>query len=424
MKTFALALLLALSLVARAQPVSHLEDEYNIESCTQASPPSWCAGADIGAWVNHASAAGATSILIPDASYSWTTPISITLAATQKLTIHCPSRNATLNYTGPAPDAFYWTSGGSPIAGLRIENCTFNGAGASPGANGLHSYYAQNLLLSNAVFTSFPALNFYGQGLIDSLVLMTDFLNAGAWNYKLEPDTTHSFASNANRVIGGSMQYGKAGNWWDAGISSAWGSNTGNGLIAVTLEEQTNVPQFVVEGTWNDYIRESYIEYGGGFTTSIANLYLGWVGNYSGSGVGSSATYTAKNFNFENNFLTTPKAGSGFTTASLFAANSWQLRVDSLTDVGAPAFGIVFYSGGANTAPTSSAMNIGWQKALYQNPPPSGYLMQTNGQPIVAGEYGLTSNGIMFGGGFSGTKTAGSCVLTINGGLITGVTGC
>ncbi len=369
---------------------------FNAADCGLANPPSWCSGSDIGAWINAAVAAGAQTIFIPDGTYGWSTSVKITQSGSQRLTIECSSRSATLNYTGSG-DAVYWTSTGSPLTQLNLENCTLNGSEAQPGANGIHAYYAQNMRMTNVILEGFPADNFLGQGLIGATLLGDDILQAGQWNLKLEPDTAHSFASNANRIISGSLQYGGSGNFWDAGISSGYGSDTQNGLIGAVMEMSANVPQFVIEGTWDDYIENSYIEYIN-FPTSTGNLYSGWVGNYAGSGVGSGSTYTATSFVFRGNYLITPRAASSFTTASLFVANSSNLTVQSITDEGAPTYGISFYSSGSNSAPFSSQLHVGWQAALYKNPPATGWLIQNPGQAVAPGQYQWTSTGPIFGG--------------------------
>jgi hypothetical protein len=363
-------------------------DDHYPSSCGTSIRPSWCAGNDMGAWINsYLAAFGPVGrIVIPQGTYAYSTPITILQAANQSLTIECTSRAAVLKYTGSG-QAISLTGIGAPSSEVQVNNCTLNGDNAESGTNGIVAHLFQNLHLTNVEVQDFPGVNVLLNGVIGGLFIGTDLVGGGTYNYEIQPDTDDGgFGSNRNLMYGGSLQYGGTANFWDAGVSAIYGGDTGNILNGVTFECLTLGAQFIVEGTWNDGIENSYLEY---FQHSVpGNLYQGWVGNYAGSGVGSNTTQTAVNFVFMNNTLVTPRAGVGSVTASLYVVNSDGLLAENITDVGAPTYGLYFYQSGTNTEPRTSGLSIGWQVGQYANPPAAAQLEQSPGQPIGVGEFG------------------------------------
>jgi hypothetical protein len=352
------------------------------------------ASTDIGNAINtYITANGADqAFYVPAGTYNYATGISITQSGSQHVNVRCASRSSLLHYTGSG-DAFYTTSGGSPTAQVAIQNCAFSGT--SSAANGIHAFFDQNLRLTNVQVSGFSNGNgVFGQGLIDSVMTGNDILS-NKNNLYFVPDTGDSFGANGNRVYGGSLQYASQYNYWDEGNLSVYGGDTGNILDGVTFEQSTNTPQFVVEGTWNDAIKNSYIEYIN-FPTSTANLFAGIVGNQSGSGYGSGTTTTAEQFQFINNYMITPTPGATFNTASLLAYNSSGLSVQGLTDEGAPNYCVSFYSSGSNVRSSSNALNCEWQTAAYQNPPNDGYLWVQQGQTISTDGWSQYTTGLNY----------------------------
>jgi hypothetical protein len=344
-------------------------------------------GSDIGAQINGFGPIGA--LWIPEGTYNFSTPISITQAAGNNLHITCASRNSILNFTGSG-DAIFVNGGQSPTAQFDIENCQLTGTGSA--THGIHLFDTQNSRLTNLSISGFSAgAGVYGEGSLLGMFVGDDLIDNqyGEW---LAPDTTNSFASTRNSTIGGSMQYNTGFNFWDEGNSSAYGGDTSNTLDGVTMEESANVPQFLVEGTWNDAITNSYLEYIS-FTTSTADLFNGIVGNITGSGYGSNTTYTAANFTFENNYLITPAKGIGFTTASLLAENTAQLLVENVTDEGAATYGIDFNAFGTNSSSVVGPNQMQWITAEFLNPPADGNLWAAGGTPTLSGWNG-TANGL------------------------------
>jgi hypothetical protein len=368
------------------------DDRYP-SSCGTSIRPSWCAGNDMGAWINsYVAAFGPVGrIVVPQGTYSFSTPITISQGAGQSMTIECTSRAAILKYTGSG-QAISLTGVGDPSSEIQINNCTISGDSAESGTNGIVAHLLQNLHLTNVRVQNFQGVNVLLNGVIGGLFIGTDLVGAGTYNYEIQPDTEGGgFGSNRNLMYGGSLQYAGTANFWDSGVSGIYGGDTGDILNGVTFECLTNGPQFIIEGTWNDAIENSYLEY---FQHSVAaNLYQGWVGNYAGSGVGSNTMQTARNFVFTNNTLVTPRAGVGAITASLYVVNSDGLLAENITDVGAPTYGLYFYPSGSNAQPRTSGLIIGWQVGQYLNPPAAAQLEQTQGQPVATGEfsYGTSS---------------------------------
>jgi hypothetical protein len=363
-------------------------DDHYPSSCGASSHPAWCAGNDMGAWINsYVAAFGPVGrIVIPQGTYTFSTPINISQTTNQSLTIECTSRAAVLKYTGSG-QAISLTGIGDPSSEVQVNNCTLSGDNAESGTNGIVAHLFQNLHLTNVRVQNFQGVNVLLHGVIGGLFIGTDLVGAGTYNYEIQPDTDGGgFGSNRNLMYGGSLQYAGTANFWDSGVSGIYGGDTGDILNGVTFECLTNGAQFIIEGTWNDAIENSYLEY---FQHSVAaNLYQGWVGNYAGSGVGSNTTQTARNFVFMNNTLVTPKAGAGSVTASLYVVNSDGLLAENITDVGAPTYGLYFYQSGNNSEPRTSGLIIGWQVGQYANPPAAAQLEQTQGQPVAVGEFG------------------------------------
>ncbi len=362
-------------------------------------------GADIGAKINSFGPNG--TLFIPDGTYNFSTPISITLQGGDYLHIICSSRATILNYTGTGDAIYQTTPAGNGNTQLEIDNCTLIGTSAA--TNGIHFFYAQNPLLINNSISGFPGSPLLGQGVIDGVYIKNDF--SGGTPVHLEPDTTHNFASNANHFYGGSMTYGTTTNFWDEGNSSSYGGDTGNTLDGVTMEMNVNLPQFIVEGTWNDAIQNGYLEYIS-FSTSTANLYNGVVGNYAGSGYGSNLTYNAANFKFSDNYLITPKAGATFTTASLLMETTSGVNVQNLTDVGAPTYAVVFNASSANGGATVGPSGVGWQNAAYQNPPSDASLWTYGGQPTSTSGWSGSANGRLYNAITAQTINATTSVTT------------
>jgi hypothetical protein len=362
-------------------------DDHYPSSCGTSGRPAWCNGNDMGAWINsYVAAFGPVGrIVIPQGTYAFSTPITITQGANQSLTVECTSRAAILKYTGSG-QAISLNGIGDPSSEVQINNCTLSGDNAQSGTNGIVAHLFQNFHLTNDRIQNFQGVNVLLHGVIGALFVGTDLVGAGTYNYEIQPDTDGGgFGSNRNLMYGGSLQYAGTANFWDSGISAIYGGDTGNILNGVTFECLTLGAQFIIEGTWNDAIENSYLEY---FQHSVpGNLYQGWVGNYAGSGVGSSTTQTARNFVFMNNTLVTPRAAAGALTASLYVVNSDGLLAENITDVGAPTYGVYFYQAGTNTEPRTAGLLIGWQVGQYANPPVVAQLEQSQGQPVAAGEF-------------------------------------
>jgi hypothetical protein len=116
----------------------NLNGIYNAASCSYTSPPSWCAGTDIGAWINAAITAGASTVFIPQGSYSYTT--SILMPRWVKL-VGSGANLTSLNYTaatGWAVVVADSTGGSLAAAHGAIEDLTINGTGWANQTGGIY----------------------------------------------------------------------------------------------------------------------------------------------------------------------------------------------------------------------------------------------------------------------------------------------
>ncbi len=359
---------------------------YNAASCGYSSPPSWCTGSDIGAWVNAAITAGASTVFIPSGSYTFSTPISITVTnANSNLQLMCANKGVTLNYTGSSEALLIDDAGGLTGMNMGIENCRFNGSGAQASTDGIELITTSAISLSHVSVTSFPGDGIYMQGALESSLFDVRVGSSGAYNLHLAPDTTTGISTNAMHMFGGSLYYGGLANFWDAGNGTYEDQN--NTLSGVTEEMTTWTPQNIVEDTANDAIQDGYIEYINVTGTQSAPLYSTLVGNFSGSGIGTSSNNTATSFTFSNNICGTQTAQSGQSTYEVYAANTKFLKVSGTTDFGGPTYGLGFYASGSNVLPSTSQLAIAWKTSMYANPPATGMLYQTGGQPLVNGEF-------------------------------------
>lgn len=386
----------------------------NAASCGYTNAPSWCSGSDIGAWVNAAASqlGGSGTIYIPDGTYTWATPIVLVSGSSNyKIALNCSSRATILNFTGTGSSSY--NNAALAISGEQkpeVSNCQFVGTSATSGTTGIYLHDSYESTFRSIIVSGFPSTNFVGVGAIDTRIYSSDFASsASGWGLKWAPDTVNSVGSNGNSMIGGTLQYNGAGNFWDAGISASYGGDEQNTLDHVTMElNAASELQFLIEGTTSDSIENSYIE---NFGTATANAFTGVVGNYTGSGYGSSTAYTAFNFSFKKNFVASPLKGS-YSTATIFALNTSGLDVDTIQDYGNPNYTISFYAGGTNAYPTTeNLINANWATATYLDPPTNGKLYQLEGQSVLAGQYEPSSSGIITGLG-SGTWVNGAFKVT------------
>ena len=360
-------------------------------SCGRANPPSWCSGTtDFGDWVNSAIAylGNVGTIEIPDGVYTYKTPICISQSQWQTMTIHCSSQSAQLQYTGSGAAAIEITQNTNSAGQVAIDNCWFNGASNSNMVNGIYLYDSQRVRLNNVFVYGFKNYNLLATGAIGTVSIGSDFSAPGAWNVVLQPDSQHMFASNNNHFIGGSMQYGPAGNFWDAGLVTFEDEN--NTLDGVAMEETATVPQFIIEQTTGDSITNSYIEYA--VSPAIADLSLGYVGNNSGTGIGQNANLTANSFVFHHNYLALPASAGGHTMSFLTMANSaWAHVDDNSSYSSAQRYAIVFAPSGTNFADTVGKNQWGWVTSQYENVP-AGYNDLYPGAPGTATNTNLATH--------------------------------
>ena len=231
---------------------------YNAASCGYTSAPSWCSGSDIGAWVNAAITAGASTVFIPSGSYTFSTPISVTVtSANSNLQLVCANKGVTLNYTGSSEALLIDDASGSTAMNMGIENCSFNGSGAQASTDGIELMTTGPISLSHVSVTSFPGDGIYMQGALEASLFDVRVGTSGAYNLHLAPDTATGISTNAMHMFGGSLYYGGLANFWDAGNGTYQDQN--NTLIGVTEEMTTWTPQNIVEDTANDAIQDGYI---------------------------------------------------------------------------------------------------------------------------------------------------------------------
>jgi len=358
-------------------------------------------GSDIGAKINSFGPTG--TLWIPEGTYSFSTPISITLTNTNNLHIICASHNTILNYTGTG-DAVY-VNGQLANGQFHMENCQLNGN--SGATNGVHLFDTANARLTNMVVSGFTlGSGIYGQGSLLGMFIGNG-VTSNKYGVRLQPDTTNNYAANRNSVIGGSLGYNTSFNFWDEGNSSNYGGDSSNVLDGVTLEENANVVQFLVEGTWNDAIVNSYIE--NNFGTSTSSLPTGIVGNIASSGYGSNATYTAVDFSFSNNYVTSVLAGSGFVTETLLAENTTALTVTTISDTGSPSYFVNFNASGTNSYTSIGVSEDSWKTAPYLNLPTDAIAWTFQQTPGSSGFTGSPTGLIL--GSLTTTKTVSNALI-------------
>lgn len=369
----------------------------NAAMCGTASPPTWCSGNDIGAWIQAAIAelGGAGTIFIPDGSYNYSSTISISQNQQQGLTILCGSRNAKLNYTGNT-NAIYITSNQNSAAQVNIENCSLYGTSAGSSANGIYLYDAQNTHLTNNYVYGFQSYNLYGLGTIGGLFVGNDFVVSGNWNIKLLPDAANNFQSNTNHFIGGSIANGGAGNFWDAGTTAL--DDQHNSLSHVTFEENTAKPQILLEDTEHDSVDDAYVEYLSPTSSSTALCSI-ILGNYAGSGWGSNTAQISYFPSISNVRMATPGSSSSNLTADVCLLGTNTASINQISAFGNggsnPEYGFYFYPGGPTNANPSigpSDMQVG---ALYNitTPYPAHIWELPGAAALSPGQYSVGNDG-------------------------------
>ena len=347
-------------------------------------------GSDIGAQVNaYVTQNGPVGTLfIPSGTYTYSTPIDIQVSGTEAtLSIVCSDKGVTLDYTGSGAAFTVDDVNGATAMKMSIKDCSFVGSSAAAGTDGIVMHTTGPATFEGVSVKGFPADNIYLEGALETSLYNVRLGRAGEYNLHLAPDTATGISTNAMHMFGGSLYYGGLANFWDAGNGTYQDQN--NTLIGVTEEMTTWTPQNIVEDTANDAIQDGYIEYINTSGTQVAPLYATLVGNFSGSGLGTSSNNTATAFTFSNNICGTPTAQAGQITYEVYAANTTSLKVDGVNDFGAPTYGIGFYASGSNLVPQTGSLSIAWKTAMYQNAPTGGLLYQTPGQSVGAGEYAL-----------------------------------
>lgn len=354
------------------------------------------AGTDIGAKISAyvASKGPRGTIFIPEGSYTFSMPIDIVLNGPSTINIDCASRGTILNYTGSGA-AIRITYRSSSLIAMSMENCSLDGSHAASETDGILLKDTGGLNLYNVAVSNFPGDSLCGIGAIGTNFYGVSLSNAGGWNLRWAPDPVTGRSSNANHMFGGALVYGKAGNYWDAGTAAHDDQN--NTLSGVTEEESWYIPQNIVEHTDNDVIQDGYEEYINMRGKQTSDLYGTIVGNYAGSGFGTNTTTMAHGFVFQDETTGTAVAARGYTSSALYLVNSVFATIRNVDDFGGPTYGISFYPEGKNLSTMTYNLGIAWLKGEYENPPASGMLYQTMGQPVATGQYQFSVDGPVFG---------------------------
>lgn len=285
-------------------------------------------GSDIGAKVNGYGPSGA--LTIPTGTYSYSTPISISQTGGQTLSIHCPSRQTVLVYTGTG--RAFSSTGLNASNGLTVDHCTFQGTSAA--SDGFYFFDQQNVRLNDVVVTGFTnGAGVHGVGLLDSYLLGSDII-ANKYGVQLTEDTVNGVSSNANRIIGGSIQFNTI-NFWDQPQTGP-NFDANNVVNMVTFEANTAVPQVVIEKAQNDVVTNNYIEYLPGTATSATPSIV--IGNNVGSGYGSQTSQTVEGLTITGNTFFSTTGNSGHTSSTFKVFNGQGISIKMNTEEGAPYY--------------------------------------------------------------------------------------
>ena len=124
--------------------------------CGSSTPPSWCSGSDIGAWVN---AAGASCrwgcvLQIDSGNYTQTSTILLPIFNYQKTALECAA-GASITYTGSGYWLDTYIQGGMSASGeqITISHCKVTGTSSAAGA--VRLYPSNSPVVDDNLFTGF-----------------------------------------------------------------------------------------------------------------------------------------------------------------------------------------------------------------------------------------------------------------------------
>lgn len=126
----------------------------NPNQCSSVTPPSWCAGSDIGAWVNAAlqSCSDQCTVYVPAGSYSYSTTILLPLNIFSSYTLLL-DQGAVLTYTGSG-DAIQAPVNDSPnVSNWRVHGGQLIGNAAA--ASGVHVLPTNSASITGMLITGF-----------------------------------------------------------------------------------------------------------------------------------------------------------------------------------------------------------------------------------------------------------------------------
>jgi hypothetical protein len=264
------------------------------------------------------------SILVPDGTYTFSTSIEPPANAGSGVTVNCGSTNTVLQYTGSG-DAIYIHNPQALGTGIVFRNCTIDGSKASgASANGVHIRSAQGVSFFDCVIKGFKGYGVYNQGAV-GVFFSNVMAKSNGINLVDAPDEATHISTNALRWTGGSLQYARITNYWEAPNSG--GRNQLNTVEAI-FEMAAPVPQAIIEACDSCTIRNSYVEYGGLSGVSFPTMVIG---NSPRSGYGSQTTQFPKHLRLENNLTFFPSSSRGYDVE-----NVQGFTLDDLDEQGKP----------------------------------------------------------------------------------------
>lgn len=172
-QTFSAGAYIAAGLSADSATIGSLNGVLNAAACGTSTPPAWCAGSEMGGWINAAIAATAGTVYVPPGSYSLTVPIVFKSNMTLILD------NATLTNTGPSAACFSATN--AVMCGVGVSHVWIMGSGnatitrSTPDTtqlDGLDCWQCSDLHIVGMTVTGFH--NGYGSGLYTAAGLYVD----------------------------------------------------------------------------------------------------------------------------------------------------------------------------------------------------------------------------------------------------------
>ena len=384
-------------------------------------------GADIGAKVSFAFAHCPRVCEVdipasPSGGYRYSTPIRIPVGTLTTAWLKGQGAGVTqLIFTGTGDAIAALSLTGNAQSGLKISDLSVTCVGCAAGSNGLHLEGFNGGLVENIHVTGFPADCVFNQG-ENAVEFISDYWSSCLNGIHNKGVTIggRDYSPNALHFIGGEVAYNTQYGVYEQ-ATAGLPPNENNVYLGIDFEVNGTAAasnaQMFIQSADSDLIESNYMEPSPG-SKGLASIVLGdstdtangtvVVGNF----IGTDGSETVNDFNSLGTYVAGNTEDGVVKNFLLHGARSRNLTIgggnSASSETGSFIAGV---DDGADTLgffPSSTFVN-----AIYSTPHGTGF-NAVNSKAYYA-------NGVV---GFSGTKKAGNCVLTIASGIITGVSGC